>query len=68
MALETARRENAGSDRNVGELQDLLKQIALKDKVEDAKEFADRIQTSLLAITPSRRAPYETGADAPSWC
>ena len=77
-ALETARRENAGSDRNIGELQDLLKQIALKDKVDESKEFADRIQTSLLSLTPRqaravrdrgvKRAPFVVliGASMPS--
>ncbi|MGI8742933.1 MAG: N-acetylmuramoyl-L-alanine amidase [Bryobacteraceae bacterium] len=46
-AMETAARENAGADQNVHDLQDLLRQIALKDKVDESREFASRIQTSL---------------------
>ena len=54
-ALETAARENAGADRNVGELQDLLKKIALKDKVDESREFAARIQTSLCTLEAKSR-------------
>ncbi len=46
-ALETAARENAGAEQNIHELQDLLRKIALKDKVDESREFASRIQTSL---------------------
>jgi N-acetylmuramoyl-L-alanine amidase len=61
-ALETAMRENAGADRNVGELQDLLKKIALKDKVDESREFAARIQTSLCTLeTKSNRNTRDRG-------
>ena len=49
-ALETAARENAGAEQNIHELQDLLRKIALKDKVDESREFASRIQTSLGPI------------------
>jgi N-acetylmuramoyl-L-alanine amidase len=49
-ALETAARENAGAEQNIHDLQDLLKQIALKDKVDESREFASRIQTSLVPM------------------
>lgn len=77
-ALETAMRENAGADRNVGELQDLLKKIALKDKVDESREFAARIQTSLTTLESKsnrnskdrgvKRAPFVVliGASMPS--
>ena len=49
-AMETAARENAGAEQNIHELQDLLRKIALKDKVDESREFASRIQTSLGPI------------------
>lgn len=49
-ALETAARENAGAEQNIHDLQDLLRQIALKDKVDESREFASRIQTSLGSV------------------
>jgi N-acetylmuramoyl-L-alanine amidase len=77
-ALETAMRENAGADRNIGELQDLLKKIALKDKVDESREFASHIQTSLCTLESKsvragrdrgvKRAPFVVliGASMPS--
>ncbi len=41
-ALEVAARENAVSEKSVHELGDLVKKIALKEKVEESREFADR--------------------------
>src|SRR5437879_12241620 len=39
-ALEVAARENAASEKTVYELQDLVKNIALKEKLEESREFA----------------------------
>ncbi|HEY6392248.1 MAG TPA: N-acetylmuramoyl-L-alanine amidase [Bryobacteraceae bacterium] len=50
-ALEVAARENAGSQKTIFELQDLLEKIALKDKVEESREFASRIQSSLFSVS-----------------
>jgi N-acetylmuramoyl-L-alanine amidase len=50
-ALEVAARENAGSQQTIFELQDLLEKIALKDKVEESREFASRIQSSLFSVS-----------------
>jgi len=50
-ALEVAARENAGSQKTIYELQDLLEKIALKDKVEESREFAGRIQTALYSLS-----------------
>jgi N-acetylmuramoyl-L-alanine amidase len=47
-ALEVAARENASSERNVADLGDLIKKIALKDKMDESREFAGKIQTALL--------------------
>ena len=46
-ALEVAARENAVSDESIHELSDLVKQIALKDKIEESQEFATDVQGSL---------------------
>jgi len=48
-ALEVAARENAVSEKSIHELQDLVKQIALKDKIDESKEFASEVQTALHA-------------------
>jgi len=50
-ALEVAARENASSEKSVFELQDLLHKIALKEKVDESREFATRIQNSLNGVT-----------------
>ncbi len=77
-ALEVAARENAGAEKSIFELQDLLKQIALKDKVEESREFATRVQSSLYAASTRtngksrdrgiRKAPFVVliGASMPS--
>ncbi len=46
-ALEVAARENAASDKSIHELQDLVKKIALKEKIEESREFATDVQRSL---------------------
>jgi N-acetylmuramoyl-L-alanine amidase len=77
-ALEVAARENAASDKSVHELQDLVKKIALKEKVEESREFAADVQkslyTGLSAKTPAfrdrgvKKAPFVVliGANMPS--
>jgi N-acetylmuramoyl-L-alanine amidase len=46
-ALETAARENAVSDQSIHQLSDLVKKIALKDKIAESREFATDVETSL---------------------
>ena len=46
-ALEVAARENAVSETSIHELQDLVKKIALKEKIEEAREFVIDVQQSL---------------------
>ena len=77
-ALEVAARENAASDKSIHELQDLVKTIALKEKIEESREFAADVQQSLhsgLALkNPGERdrgvkkAPFVVliGANMPS--
>jgi N-acetylmuramoyl-L-alanine amidase len=46
-ALETAARENAVSDQSIHQLSDLVKKIALKDKIAESREFASDVEQSL---------------------
>jgi N-acetylmuramoyl-L-alanine amidase len=46
-ALEVAARENAVSENSIHELQDLVKKIALKEKIEESREFAANVESSL---------------------
>ena len=55
-ALEVAARENATSDQSVHELQDLVKKIALKDKIEESREFAADVQQALYTGLSGRSA------------
>ncbi|HZZ15404.1 MAG TPA: N-acetylmuramoyl-L-alanine amidase [Candidatus Sulfotelmatobacter sp.] len=48
-ALEVAARENAVSDTSVHELQDLVKKIALKEKIDESREFAVTVQRALYS-------------------
>ncbi|MCX7605148.1 MAG: N-acetylmuramoyl-L-alanine amidase, partial [Bryobacteraceae bacterium] len=46
-ALELAARENAGHNRSIFELRELIQKIALKDKLEESREFAGYMQQEL---------------------
>ena len=48
-ALAVAARENAVSDQSIHQLSDLVKKIALKDKIAESREFATDVETSLYA-------------------
>lgn len=48
-ALQVAARENAVSDQSVYQLSDLVKKIALKEKIDESREFASDIESSLYA-------------------
>jgi len=77
-ALDLAARENAGSQMSIYDLQGLLEKIVLKDKAEESREFAARVQTALYSLsakTDSRskdrgvkKAPFVVliGASMPS--
>jgi N-acetylmuramoyl-L-alanine amidase len=45
---EIASRENATSEKTIFELQDLVRKIALKEKIDESREFALIIQKSIL--------------------
>jgi N-acetylmuramoyl-L-alanine amidase len=48
-ALEVAARENASSDESIHQLSDLVKKIALQDKINESRTFADDVDESLYA-------------------
>ncbi len=55
-ALEVAARENAVSEKSIYELQDLVKKIALKEKIDESREFATNVQDSLYGGLSLRNA------------
>jgi len=77
-AMDLAARENASSERSIFELQELVQKIALKDKVDESREFAVRLQNSLATLSGRsnerakdrgvKRAPFVVliGASMPS--
>jgi N-acetylmuramoyl-L-alanine amidase len=77
-ALDVAARENAGSDKNIGELKDLIQSITLNDKIAESETFAQQIQNSIYAQAAKsnsvaknrgvKRAPFVVliGASMPS--
>jgi N-acetylmuramoyl-L-alanine amidase len=48
-ALDVAARENAVSQSSVYQLSDLVKKIAMKDKIDESREFALDVESSLYA-------------------
>ena len=77
-ALDVAARENASAQNSVYELKDLVQSIAQHDKIEESKEFAQSVQSSLQGFeskySPTakdrgiRKAPFVVliGAQMPS--
>jgi N-acetylmuramoyl-L-alanine amidase len=55
-ALEVAARENAVSQKSIFELQDLVKKITLKEKIEESHELASDVQQSLYNGLASKRS------------
>jgi len=76
--LETAARENAGSQKTVADLKDLIQKIAMHDKIEESRQFAARVQASLFSSSLKanirtrdrgvRKAPFVVliGAEMPA--
>jgi N-acetylmuramoyl-L-alanine amidase len=76
--LEVAARENASSEKSIYELKDVLAKIALKDKAQESREFAAKIQNALQSASPRggasarnrgvKKAPFVVliGASMPS--
>jgi len=49
-ALDVASRENASSEKSIFELRDLIQKITLHEKVDESKEYANRVQTALQSF------------------
>jgi N-acetylmuramoyl-L-alanine amidase len=61
-ALEVAARENAVSEKSIHELQDLVKKIALKEKIGESREFALDVQKSLYrGLVPKSPGLHDRG-------
>ena len=61
-AIAVAARENAGSDKSVGELRDLLQSIAQNDKIAESQSFAANIQSSIFTqAAKSNAAAHDRG-------
>ena len=76
-ALDLAARENAPAESSIFDLKDVVEKIALKDKIDESREFASRLQTSLYTLTKTntpaknrgiKKAPFVVliGAQMPS--
>lgn len=77
-ALDVAARENAGAEKSVGELKDLIQSITLNDKITESQTFAQTIQSSIFMQAAKsnvaaknrgvKRAPFVVliGASMPS--
>jgi N-acetylmuramoyl-L-alanine amidase len=73
-AIETAARENAPSERSIHDLQDVVKKIMLRDKVDESRELAEHIEKALAARKGAgmdrgvKQAPFVVliGANVPS--
>ena len=73
-ALEIASRENAASQKAIHELQDVVRQIMLSDKVDESRELAHHIQKAMATRKNSgvnrgvKQAPFVVliGANMPS--
>ncbi len=57
-SADVAARENASSQKSIFELQSLIQKITLNDKLQESREFAGRVQTSLYAFS-ARSFPGE---------
>jgi N-acetylmuramoyl-L-alanine amidase len=65
-ALEVAARENASSQKSIHELQSLLQKIALKEKVQESREFAAAVQRGLYSgLSRGRRLKNRGVKQAP---
>jgi N-acetylmuramoyl-L-alanine amidase len=48
-SMDVAARENAGHGKSVSELRELIQRIALSDKLDESRDFAARVQSSLFS-------------------
>ena len=55
-ALDLAAKENAGSESSIFDLKDMLEKIAMKDKIDESREFANSIQNSMAVLAEKNNA------------
>jgi N-acetylmuramoyl-L-alanine amidase len=61
-ALEVAARENASSQEAVHQLQDLIKKIAMTEKIEESQDFASQVQHQVFThVTKASGAQRDRG-------
>ena len=61
-ALEVAARENASSQEAVHQLQDLIKKIAMTEKIEESQDFASQVQHEVYThVTKASGAQRDRG-------
>jgi N-acetylmuramoyl-L-alanine amidase len=77
-ALDLAAKENASAQSSIFDLKDVLAKIAMKEKIDESREFASTVQTSLFAFSSKnnvaaknrgiKKAPFVVliGASMPS--
>jgi N-acetylmuramoyl-L-alanine amidase len=77
-AMDLAAKENASSQSTIFDLKDVLAKIVMKDKIDESREFASMVQTSLFALSSKsnataknrgiKKAPFVVliGAEMPS--
>lgn len=77
-ALDVAARENATAQSSIFDLKEVVEKITLKDKIDESKEFASKVESALYTISKSnnkaskdrgiKKAPFVVliGAQMPS--
>ncbi len=76
-AMEVAARENAMAEKSISDLQDVVRQIAMNEKLAESRDFAGKVQAALQVATRGgertrdrgvKRAPFVVliGASMPS--
>jgi N-acetylmuramoyl-L-alanine amidase len=61
-AAAVAARENAASGQNMGELPDVVKTIALNNKLDESRDFATYVQREMVAkLRPANKATRDLG-------
>jgi N-acetylmuramoyl-L-alanine amidase len=55
-ALDLAAKENASAQSTIFDLKEVLAKIAMKDKIDESREFASSVQNSLFALSSKNNA------------
>ena len=60
-AMDLAARENATAQSSIFDLKDVVEKIALKDKIDESREFAAKVESSLYTISKTNKASKDRG-------